>query len=211
MSIRLSPIRMELPPHEVMQWRGWQVVSTYLGENPHSPLFVTDLSHIPKVAIQSHHRAHHLDGMRPMQSTVPGRPGEVTLEKRIMIARLTPLECRLMALDETGAMPQGAEYTDMTDAFATLALVGPQCMEVLSRLSPVDLEGPGKTPPCAALAPLEGVTCLFIYLKGRRRIPGLIVSVERGYGQFLFRAFTDAGKAWDLTPAGWQRFREWLP
>ena len=116
-----------------------------------------------------------------------------------------------MALDGAGSMPEGPECTDVTDAFAALALVGPQCLEVLSKLSPVDLEGPGKTTPCAALAPLEGIRCLFIYLKGRQGIPGLIVSAARGYGQFLFRAFTDAGKVWDMTPAGWQRFREWLP
>lgn len=204
---RLSPIPMELPPHEVMEWKGWQVVSSYMGENPHSPLFVSDLSHIPQYAIQS----HHLDSIRPFDSVIPNSPGGVAFRKGIMTARLTPLECRLMALENAGEVQHGPEFTDMTDAFATLALVGPQCLEVLSKLSPVDLEGSGKSSPRAALAPFEEIPCLFIYLEGRRGIPGLIVSVARGYGRFLLTALRDAGKEWGTTPAGWQRFRAWLP
>lgn len=207
MSQRLSPLHMKLPPHEVMEWKGWQVVSTYLGENPHSPLAVTDLSHIPKYTLQS----RRLGSMHSGDKRIPERPGGVSLQKGIMITRLTPSECRLMVLDRTQEVQYGPEYTDVTDAFAAFALMGPRCLDALSKLSAVDLEGSRTSPPSAALAPLEEITCLFIYLKGRRGIPGLIVSVARGYGQFLLKAFTDAGKEWGMSPAGWQRFRAWLP
>jgi len=190
-----------------MEWKGWQRVGAYLGENPHNPLFVSDLSHIPKVAVQS----RHLDGMRLQERPIPSRPGDVAIEKGLVIARLTPSECRLMALGEAEIPQHGPECTDMTDAFAALAVVGPRCLEVMSKLSAVDLEKPGNIPPCAAMAPVGEVHSLCIYMKGRRGIPGLIVCVARGYGQYLYRAVTDAGKEWDMTPAGWQRFRAWLP
>jgi glycine cleavage system aminomethyltransferase T len=149
--------------------------------------------------------------MQTGDNRIPDRPGGVSFQKGIIITRLTSSECRLMVLNSTQEVQYGPDYTDVTDAFAAFALVGPQCLEALSKLSAVDLAGPGKTPPFAALAPLEEVTCLFVYLKGRGGIPGLIVSVARGYGQFLLDAFADAGKEWGMSPAGCQRFTAWLP
>ena len=75
----------------------------------------------------------------------------------------------------------------------------------------MDLEGPGRRVPCAAQAPLEGVTCLIVRLEGWGRVPGLIIAVDRGYGPFIVEALLDAGETYDMAVAGWKRFKDWFP
>jgi glycine cleavage system aminomethyltransferase T len=115
-----------------------------------------------------------------------------------------------MALGDEHVTLRGAGTTDVADGFATFAVVGPGCMDVLGKLSPVDMDSPGKTYPCAAQAPVEDIPCLIVRLNGNGNIPGLIISVARGYGQSFLDMFLDAGNEYGITVAGWERFQGWL-
>ena len=185
MTRRSSPLNMGLKPGKVTEREGWEIALTYLGEKSHHPLFIADLSHTPKWTLQS----HEMDSIRPAGLTIPIKPRDVTFKGDILIARLTSWECRIMALGEE--IPDFTEplYHDVTDGFAALAIVGPQCLEVLNKVSPVDLDDPKRTVPCAAQGPIEDIACLMIRLKGEKDVPGLIVSVSRGYGHFLMEVF----------------------
>jgi len=206
MKKRISVLDMRLEPAEIMVRDGWQVALTYQGEKIYQPLFISDLSHLSKWFLQ----ARELTAMQPEGLIVPTGPGEATLEKSLLIARLTPIQCFLMALGDSIPELKNAHYTDMTDAFASFAIVGPQCLDVLSKLSPLDFAEPNKAIPCAAQGPVENLRCLLIKLHGREDIPGLIISIDRGYGYFLLDAFLDAGKEFGVCIAGWNRFESWV-
>lgn len=206
MSTRRSPIRMGMDPQEVVRRDGWEVALTYLGEKIYGEPFVADLSHVPKWAF----RGRDPEGMKPVGLSVPDKPGEVAVGAGMVVARLSAGECRLLVVGDETPSFEDPPFTDLTDAYAVLALVGLQCLDILSRLSAVDLNAPRQRVPCAAQAPLEDVPCLIVRLVGQGGTPGLIISVDRGYGQFILEAVLDAGSQYGLGAAGWKRFSAWF-
>ena len=203
---RQSPLDMGLKPDDIVEKKGWEIVQTYQGEKAGNSLFITDLSHVPQWTLQS----RQFSSVLPKDMDIPVRPGQVSLEEGILVCRLSHDECRMMDFGAKDMSFEDPHYTDMTDAFATFALVGTQCLEVLSRLSPVDLDGPNRSPLSGAQAPVEDVTCLLLSIRRDDVEPGLIVSAPRGYGGFLVEVFQDAGGEFGIAPAGWKRFHGWL-
>lgn len=206
MNRRTSPFDMGWMPEEVVRLNGWDVALTYRGESRRSRLFVVDLSHVPKWAF-------HQKDMAPPESAgplMPQKPGEVGMDGDRLMVRLTPTECLILVLRGEAPVPEEVACTDITDGYAALALVGPQCFEVLRKLSPVDMEAPGQEVPCAAQAPVHDLRCLLVRQEGKEAIPGLIILGDRGYGRFLLDLFLDAGKEFGISPAGWRRFESWL-
>ena len=203
---RLSPLDTGLKPDRIVEREGWEIVKTYQGEKTGNSLFIADLSHVPQWTLQS----PNLTSLLPTDMDIPLRPGEATLEKSLLIARLLHDECRIMNFGTKALSFGDPHYTYMTDAFASFAVVGTQCLEVLSKLSPVDLGGFDPNTVIAAQAPVEDVTCLLLSIRRAGIEPGLIITAPRGYGQFLFEVFQDAGKVSGMAPAGWKRFNGWL-
>jgi len=203
---RLSPLTMPFPPDRVMEKDGWTVARTYPNENGRSPLFLADLSHIPQWSIQG----NDLDDLRPEGLAVPKRPGEAALESDLLIVRLTPREGRILYFGDRSPRFNGPAFHDVGDGCASFALAGQRCLEVLDKLSAVDLEGPGRRVPCAAQAPAADVVCLLVRLYGNKGAPGLLVSCARSSGPYLLGAFLEEGEEYGLAPAGWDRFTAWL-
>ncbi len=201
---RTSPINMGLEPESVLKRNGWEIPLAYVGERVRNNLFVTDLSHIPKWSLQG----ENLDEMRPAGVATPPKQGAVAMSGGTLLARLTPSEARIFSFSDELPLFEEFNYTDMTDAYAALAVVGPRCFDVLSKLSAVDLEGAAS--PQAALAPIEDITCFMVRLEGSNGAPGLILASARGYGHFLLDAVMDAGKEYGIQPSGWRRFSAWL-
>jgi glycine cleavage system aminomethyltransferase T len=197
---------MGLKPEETLDVNGWQIPLTYMGETIFSSLAICDLSHVPKRALQS----HKMDSLKVASISIPARPGNVTLERGLLVIRLTPIEARIMSLDNDATIFSHSHFVQVTDAYASFAVIGDKCFDVLSKLSPVDLFGPDTPVLFAAQAPVEDVTCLLVRIQPENRPPGLIVSCSRGYGAFLLKVFLDAGKYLGIAPAGWQRFMHWL-
>lgn len=200
---RISPINMDLKPECTINRDGWQIPLVYVGERTRSELFISDLSHVPKWSLQG----PDLDGEEPCGLKMPGKPGGATVQQGILLARLTPSEARIMVLDDNVPAFMEAGYTDVTDAYASIAIVGARCFDVLAKLSTADLDG--QAAPFALLAPLEELTCFMARLDGEDGTPGIIVAGARGYGHFLLDAFLQAGEEYGMQPAGWQRFKKW--
>jgi sarcosine oxidase gamma subunit len=206
MSVRTPPFDIGWVPEEVENLNGWSTALTYVGEKRHSRLFLTDLSHLPKWALHG----KDLDDAASLGLRVPPRPGEVRVDGEKFMVRLSPTECLITVF--RGETPAGDDpaMSDMAEAYAAFAVVGSPCLEVLKRLSPVDLEAPGQGVPCAAQAPIHDLRCVIVRLEGREAIPGLIILGDRGYGQFLLDVFLDAGREFGISPGGWNRFAHWL-
>lgn len=206
MALRTSPVTMALPAGEVWDFNGWPVALTYQGELVHNDLFLVDLSHVPKWSLKD----RNLSTWQPLGMKMPEKPGDVSREGDLVLARVSPGEARILALGEEAPVFNETNYTDVTDAYAALALVGHGCFRVLSKLSAVDLTRPEQTRPLSVEAPLADITCWLVALTGAEGIPGLIIAGARGYGEFLLEIIQDAGQAAGLQAAGWQRFRRWL-
>lgn len=204
MTKRISPLDMGLGLERTIDRNGWQIPLAYAGERAQTGLFISDLSHVPKWSVQG----PNLDDETPAGLKMPATPGSVTMDQGTLLARLTPSEARILALSDNPPVLNEAFCTDITDAYASMAVVGDRCFEVLGKLSALDLDGPLTAP--AALAPVDEVTCLIVRLKGQGGTPGIIITGARGYGHFLLSAFLDAGKEYAIQPAGWQRFGEWF-
>jgi hypothetical protein len=202
---RISPVKPNLKPEKKLDWNGWSVALSYLGELEYNGLFIIDLSHLQKWNVQS----HDPDGMQLNGVSIPARPRDVSLENTLMAVRLTPTEAFMMNLEHNAVTFESAEMTDITESLAVFALVGPHCLETLEKVSSVDLSAPGRPAPCAAQAPVEGLTSLLVYLKNGDEVPCLIVAVSRGYGQALYDILVDAGKEYGVSEAGWKRFEKW--
>jgi glycine cleavage system aminomethyltransferase T len=201
---RKSPVDMRLKPERVLERDGWEIALSYVGEMKRNDLFIADLSHAPKWTVQG----PDLDSMRPAGLSMPGRSRMAVFSKGTLIARLHASEARILVFDREAPPLTDPCITDVTDGSAALAVVGPRCYGLLSKLSAVDL---GKDPaPSAALAPVEDVTCLIVQAVGQGGIPGLIIAGARGYGHFLFDAILDAGREYGIEVAGWERFQTWF-
>ena len=201
---RVSPIDMGLKAERIMVRDGWEISLTYVGERPRSALFLADLSHVPKWTLNG----PNLHEMRPAGSSMPAKPGMISLERGLLLVRCIPWECRIMSLGEQNPVLKVEGLTDVTDAYAAIAVVGTRCFDVLAKLSPIDLEG--RYSLKAALAPVEDVTCLLVHLDGADGIPGIILTCARGDGHFLTDAILDAGKEYSIRKAGWERFGRWI-
>jgi glycine cleavage system aminomethyltransferase T len=206
MSRKTSPLKILWKPEEVRTANGWETALTYAGETSRGGLFITDLSHLSKWALH----AKDMDEAVPPGLQVPRKPGQVEADQDKIMVRLTPSECLILFLGDEMPALENRACTDMTDAYAAFALVGPLCFEVLGKLSPVDVETPGRRIPSAAQAPVHDLRCVIVRLGGKGAIPGLIFLGDRGYGQFLLDVFLDAGKEFGLCPAGWSRFEDWM-
>lgn len=197
---------MGLTPKDIVPLNGWDVALTYRGEKKHSLLFIADLSHLPKWAFHGTESAHRdLSG-----PPVPQKPGEVTVEGERMVIRLTPTESLFLLLHGEAPVPEEAAFTDMTDGYGALAVVGRRCFDVLSNLSPLDMEAPNRRAPFALQGPVHDLRCVIVRLEGKEGIPGLIILVERGYSPFLLHTLLDGGGDHGISPAGWRRFESWL-
>jgi glycine cleavage system aminomethyltransferase T len=201
---RVSPLDMGLKAERVLARNGWEIPLAYVGERTRSSMFVTDLSHVPKWSLQG----PGLEAISPAGLSIPEKPGMITLEHGLLLVRLTPSECRIMSFGEDTPVFEETDFTDVTDAYATVAVVGTRCFDVLAKLSSIDFEG--QFSPRAALAPVEDVTCLLAHITGRGGVPGIILAGARGYGHFFLEALLDAGKEFSIQPAGWERFRLWI-
>ncbi len=201
---RVSPVDMGLIAERVLARNGREISLAYAGERPQSTLFVTDLSHAPKWTLQG----PDLDSIRPAGLSMPEKPGMITLERSLLIARLIPTECRIMDLGVQTPVFEEKGFTDVTDAYAAIALVGSRCFDVIAKLSSMDFEG--QFSPRAALAPVEDVTCLLVRIEGTGSVPGIILAGARGYGHFFLDALLDAGREYSIQAAGWERFSPWI-
>ena len=206
MNRRTSPFDMGLTPKEAGRLNGWDVALTYLGEKRQSRLFIADLSHLPKWAFHGTESAHRDLSWPP----VPQKPGEVRVEEERMVIRLTPTESLFLLLQGEASAPEAAGFTDMTDGYGALAVVGRRCFDVLRNLSPLDMEAPNRRALFALQGPVHDLRCVIARLEGKERIPGLIILVERGYSPFILHILLDGGGEYGISPAGWRRFETWL-
>ena len=184
---------------ETFEDTGWTLVMRYENEGGDSNALLIDLSHRPK-ALAVGPAAEALGPIEPGRGVWDGqkficcrKPGEKTL------------------FDLNGSLESNwpdVHYTDMTDAWSLLAVIGVKAQDVMRRLIPIDFERPDLKGPFYASTRSHGIWVQLINPKTDP--PGFLLSCDRSHGQNLVEALIHLGHHLGLKPGGLRRFTVWL-
>jgi hypothetical protein len=105
-------------------------------------------------------------------------------------------------------LPEGSAFTDVTDAFALMALLGKEVFSMMESISPLDLSS--RTRPFLVQGPVFRIPCKISVLNEKLDHTALLVACARGYGQSMAEAILQAAEPWGLRPGGETVFSDWL-
>ena len=194
---RHSPVALMSRPARTECRDGWEVVLDYHGEGK-GP-FLIDLSHRPKWDIQD----SRLAAIQPLGTAIPESPGHCAVDKGVVVSRMNRTQAAVWQLLEPAvSMPQERPYTDMTDAFALLALVGKEALAIMEKVTSLDFAAPGRVAPFYLQGPVLHVPCQIVVLEKRSDLHVILLGCSRGYGQSMAAALLDAGSHWGMRPGG---------
>jgi glycine cleavage system aminomethyltransferase T len=198
---RYSPVSFEHKALQTDQRAGWEIVLEYEdeGDGP----YLVDMSHIAKWDIQAERLAQLMaEGIR-----IPEAAGACIYEKRVLISRMNETQavvCHLFGND--AILPDDSAYTDITEAFALLALLGKDVFSMMEKMSALDLQPPRTAPPFFVQGPILHVPSRITVLAN----DALLIAFSRGYAHSMVKAILEAGSEWNLKPAGELKFKEYL-
>lgn len=198
---RRSPITFNAEPIKTENRHNWRVVLEYAGESegPH----LIDLSHRSKWDLQ----ASDLSAAAPWGVPVPEQPGAACFRNGILVSRRTRTEASVWHLSGSEPKAESANaYTDVTDAFALLALVGRHVFSITEKLSALDLRDPAQKSPFFRQGPFCHVPCQVAVLRKQESRGMLLVACARGYAHDMAQAVLQAGAFYGLGPAGEDQF-----
>ena len=202
---RRSPVKFTSLPSKKEIREGWEVVLEY--ENQGNGPFLIDLSHVPKWDVQD----AELSEVEPWGEMIPEHPGSCTIRNGSLFSRMNPTQAAIWHLLQVDhPIPRQPAYTDLTDAYALMAVLAKDVFSIMEKVTPLDLSSPSKTPPFLVQGPVLNVRCQIVALGEKGDDAAVLIAYSRGYGQSMSEALLNAGKEWGLSPAGENAFREWL-
>ena len=131
---RYSPVSFEKKAIQTEQRGDWEIVLKY--EDEGNGPYLVDLSHIAKWDIQDERLAR----LQPVGITIPEAPGACIYDKGIHISRMNQTQavaCHLVGNDS--GLPDDPSYTDITEAYALLALIGKDVFSIMEKITALDL------------------------------------------------------------------------
>ena len=202
---RRSPVAFNLQPVKQKKRGHWAVALEYEneGDGPH----LVDLSHCSRWDLQD----GDIGKCKPLGISVPEEPGKCVIKNGVMINRMNNTQAAIWHLSgEEAEMPPERAYTDVTDATVFLALMGGETFAVTEKLTALDLTDPAGTAPFLIQGPFAQVPCQIVVMANDSEPPGIVLTCSRGYAHDMVAAILEAGKSFDLRPAGESVFKSWL-
>lgn len=193
-----KPLKTELRDH-------WTVVLEYeaQGNGP----WVVDLSHRMRWDLQDSDINRH----RPWGLSIPDTPGRCIFENGVLINRMNQTQASIWHLSgESRSYPDDPAFTDVTDATVFLALLGKEIFSITEKLSALDFVDPLKETPFLLQGPFSHVPCQIVVLANTLERSGILLTCSRGYAQDMLSAILEAGKEFQLQPAGESAFSDWV-
>lgn len=203
--LRHSPVKFQSPPKKKERRDGWEVVLEYedQGDGP----FLIDLSHVPKWDVQD----SSLQKVELWADMIPERPGSCTVKNRHLVSRMNPTQAAIWHLQQVApVLPKQPPYTDVTDAYALMAVLGKDVFSIMEKVTPLDLSSPAKKPPFLLQGPVLHVPCRVVVFGREGADSAVLIACSRGYGRSMCEALLDAGAEWEMRPAGEDAFIHWF-
>ena len=199
--LRRSPVELPGLAVRTESRDGFRVVLEY--ENEGSGPLLVDLSHRPKWDLQ----APELASLKPWGIEVPEQPGQCRLCDGVIAGRQSKGQAAFWHLGkEAPERPRDPGFTEVSDGWMLLALVGPETFSIMEKVSSLDLGSPVREPPFWVQGPVLHVPCQLVVLGRERDRSALLLACSRGYGPTMAHALLDAGRPWGLRPAGEEAF-----
>ncbi len=203
--IRRSPLSFEAKPAKTEIRDNWTVVLEY--DTEETGPYVIDLSHRIRWDLQDADIAE----FQPWGINIPETPGQCAFENGILINRMNRTQASIWHLTgEKPAKPEGAAYTEVTDATMFLAIFGKKIISILEKLTALDFLDPLKETPFLLQGPLSHVPCQIATLEKTPQKSGILMTCSRGYAGAMMAAILEAGEEFGLQPAGENAFTSWL-
>ena len=204
-SKHISPISFEAVPSATESRENWEVVLTYEGENDISGL--TNLSHWPKWDIQD----KSLSRIELSDIHIPDQPGSVFIGDTCIVNRVNATQATIWQYrEQVQQWPVLPAMTDVTDAYALVALYGRETARIMEKVTTLDLAQPGKDSPFLLQGPVLHIPMQVVVMKNDRALLGVLMAFARGYGQTVVDALLDAGEDFGLKPAGEKTCIAWF-
>jgi hypothetical protein len=198
---RYSPVSFEKKAIQTEQRGGWDIVLKY--EDEGNGPYLVDMSHITKWDIQDERIAR----LQPMGIIIPEAPGACIYDKGILISRSNQTQavaCHLVGNDSV--LPDDPAYTDITEGYVLLALIGKDVFSIMEKITALDLQPPRTASIFLVQGPILHVPSRVSVLAD----DALLIAFSRGYGHSVVEAILDAGSEWNLKPAGELIFKNFI-
>ena len=102
--------------------------------------------------------------------------------------------------------PRALHMTDVSSVYTALQLIGPRCLDVLQKLTSLDLRPSlfsNLTCKQGTIAKVPGL----MLRDDLAAYPSYWIFITREYGEFVWETICDVGKACDLIPIGYETYR----
>lgn len=201
---RRSPVSFSNPQAETEWRKGWKVVTHYHSEGK-GP-FLIDLSHRAKWDIQD----ANLSRIQPLGVTIPETPGDCIFQNGLLLGRMNSTQASAWDIvGDSPNVPQEFAYTDVTDAYVLLAVVGKEMFSIMEKVTSLDLASPSKKRPFLLQGPVSHVPCKVVVMEEKNGYSGVLIACSRGYAQSMAEVILGSGDEWGLRPAGENIFCSW--
>jgi hypothetical protein len=199
---RQSPVRFDAAVAETRQHGDWQVITAFEGEGE-GPWLI-DLSHRQRWDYQN----VNLDAQSPFGLKVPASPGQVSVQRDLLITRMNGTQVSIWHLGqgESESLPDDIAFTEMTDAHCMLAVVGGDTPSVIEQICNLDLFDPQRMMPFLTQGPVMHIPCQVVTLNPEC----VLMTFSRGYGQTFANSMLHAAESCKLNPGGEARFNNMI-
>jgi len=177
---------------------GFEVIMDYDNESDKkedAPAII-DLSHMTKWDVQD----THLNEIKPLGQIIPEKPGECNVQNnKSFIFRLNDTQACIWNIhanispEKPASIPAEPPYTDITDAYALLAITGPSVPSFMEKITNLDLMSPHRKTPFAVQGPILHIASRVLVLQLEKENSTVLFSFSRGYGQTMVEALLDSG------------------
>lgn len=194
---RYSPVILPNTPARTRVRNGWEVVLEY--EDEGTGPFLVDLSHIGKWDVQG----EDLPSLRPAGLAIPTDSEQCLLTGDFLLNLIKRNWATIWHFSVD--MPDFADeyaFTNVTEAYALLAIIGRDAFSIMEKLSSLDLLSPKRNPPFLIMGPVFRIRSQVVVLSREKGESAVLVAYPRGYGQSMTEAMLDAGKEYGLRPGG---------
>lgn len=210
-TMRRSPIVFNANPKKTRMHNGFEVIMDYDNDSDKkedAPAII-DLSHMTKWDVQD----SHLNEIKPLGQIIPGKPGECSIQNgKIISFRLNDTQACIWHIhaeespEMSESIPAEPPYTDITDAYALLAIIGPSVPSFIEKITNLDLMSPHRKTPFVMQGPILHIASRILVFQLEKENSTVLFSFSRGYGQTMVEALLDSGSRQGVYFAGEQLF-----
>ena len=202
---RQSPVDFNMTPVETEIRNNWEVVLSYANQG--AGPYLIDLSHISKWNFQG----EEISKRQPAGLTIPQHHGHCSYQDKTLVGLVKWNWAMIWCFSEKDrGLSREKAFTDVTEAYAMMALVGKDIFSIMEKVTDMDLAVSRPTLPFLFLGPVLHVRSQVVVLETRKDLPAILIACARGYGQSMAEALLDSGEGLGLKPAGEKVFMEWL-